>query len=239
MKTLKCTALAVFIAASFSANAQTLNPVNDKPFIEVTGVAEIEVSPDEITVDIIISERYDGREKLTIEQQEQKLVAALEQIGIDLKKLSLSAANAEYVKIKKSTRDVLTSKQFKVKLSAAGKVAALFEQLDKIDVGRAYVSMMGHSKMDSLKKETRINAVKAAKNKAEYLLQAIGSTAGKPVMVQEKGYETENLYAANTSYKYKSEPGLSDNDSYGKKDDDIQLRMIKVRSEIQARFLIQ
>jgi uncharacterized protein YggE len=39
--------------------------------------------------------------------------------------------------------------------------------------------------MDSLRKEVKILAIKAAKDKADYLLTAIGEQTGKPLVVKE------------------------------------------------------
>ena len=43
------------------------------PHIDVTGTAEMEVVPDEIYIAISIHERTEGREVLTVEQQESNL----------------------------------------------------------------------------------------------------------------------------------------------------------------------
>lgn len=49
----------------------------------------MDIIPDEIYIRITIKERYENKEKLTIEMQEEKLKTALKEIGIDIKNLSL------------------------------------------------------------------------------------------------------------------------------------------------------
>ena len=57
----------------------------EKPYIEVTGTADLEVIPDEIFINIIIREKSVNKEKSTVESQEEKLKISLKEIGIDIK----------------------------------------------------------------------------------------------------------------------------------------------------------
>ena len=58
------------------------------PYIEVTGSAEMEIIPDEIYITVVVTERYDGKNKITIEKLESDMFAALKNIGIDPKNIS-------------------------------------------------------------------------------------------------------------------------------------------------------
>ena len=57
----------------------------EQNYIEVSGRAEKELSPDEIYLDITITEK-DNRGKVSIERQEKSLFKRLASIGIDLTK---------------------------------------------------------------------------------------------------------------------------------------------------------
>jgi len=235
MNVTKSIALVLLLLSATFANAQVQSPVDEKPYIDMTGTAELEITPDEIFVDINISERFDGRDKVTLEQQEALLKQALRDAGIDQKHLSLSAANAIYHKTKKHGTDVLTSKNYKLKLSDAAMVAKLFLELDKIELNDARIASLNHSKIDSIRRTVRISAIKAAKDKADYLLSAIGSKAGKPLVVQEAdNYQAEGLnnagYLTNSTVRYRAPE---------KAEEDIQLMAIKVRSSIFVKFRIQ
>lgn len=232
---------AVLVFTSYTMHGQTLPLAEEKPFIEVTGTAGLEIAPDEIYVDIIIQERYDGKEKLPVDQQEQKLKTVLEQLHVDIKDLSLSSANAEYVNVKKVGKDVLTEKNYKLKLTDAFTVGKLFEQLDKIDLTNAYISMMNHSKMDSLKKEIRIKAIKAAKEKADYLLSAIGAKTGQPLMVQERDYGAINPLALNSRNRgeYAEKELYKEGGVIINVKENVQLKMLKIESAIFVKFAIK
>ena len=57
----------------------------DQNYIEITGIVETEITPDEIYLSIIINEK-DKKGKISVEQQETAMIKKLKQLGIDLKK---------------------------------------------------------------------------------------------------------------------------------------------------------
>lgn len=223
-----------------SARAQVNNINVEKPYIEVTGTAETEVVPDEIYISIVIRERYAGKEKQTIEMQEEKLKFALVEIGVDMKNLYLADANADYVKIKWRTKDVLTKKDYLLKVNNAGKVGQVFQQLDKLEITDAYIAKVNHSKIDSLKKEIRIQAIKAAKTKADYLLKAINEQTDKALIVQER----ENFYGEprTSNVMYKSQAfaeELSADEGKAKSENEIEFKKIKIQASMFVKFSIK
>jgi uncharacterized protein YggE len=50
----------------------------------------------------------------------------------------------------------------------------------------AGISRVNHSQLTEFKKELEIMAIKAAKEKASYLLNAIGENLGKPIYISEQ-----------------------------------------------------
>ncbi len=178
----------VGIALLISLHSHSQQPVKapeERPYIEVTGRAENEVVPDEIYISIVIREKYVNKEKITIESQEEKLKNAVKGVGISLSNLYLSDANADYVRVRWRTKDVLTQKDYTLKVASATEVSEIFKQLDMLEIKDAYIARVNHSKIDSLKKDMRIQAIKGAKAKADYLLNAIGEEVGKPIFISE------------------------------------------------------
>ncbi len=209
------------------------------PFIEVTGTAEKEIIPDEIYISIAIRERYVNKEKVSIETQEEKLKNAIKSIGINLNNLSLSDANADYVKIRWQKKDVLTKKDYTLKVTSAAMVGQVFLELEKLEITDAFVSKVNHSKMDSLRKEVKISAITAAKTKADYLLQAIGEQTGKPLIIKEN--ESLGNHLSNTrgvvlekNYIFSNERLSSDDDNK-----EIEFQKIKIQTSIFVKFAIK
>ncbi|MBA4242152.1 MAG: hypothetical protein C0448_15615 [Sphingobacteriaceae bacterium] len=234
--------LFIVILFSGATYAQNQNPIEEKPFIEVNGVAEQEIIPDQIYISIIIREKYENKEKITIESQEEKLKALLKEINIPTSNLYLSDANADYVKVKFRTKDVLTKKDYTLKVSSATAVGQVFQQLEKLEINDANVSKVSHSKIDSLRKEIRIAAIKAAKTKADYLLNAIGEQTGKPLIVRENSNgNLEYNYNRNSNTRvtsYQNVRFLDDSDK-SVEDEEIQFQKIKIQSSIYVKFLIK
>lgn len=230
---------AVTLFLSANTFAQTITD-KETPYIEVVGSAEKEVIPDEIFLRIVLRERYEGKEKITIDKQESNLKAALKNIGIDVaKNLSLADADADYVKVKWNKKDVVSQKGFSLKVADATTVGKVFEQLDELKIKDANITKTNYSKLDSLKKEIRIEAIKNAKDKATYLLAAIGEQIGKPLMLFENNYEVP-VYNT-VRYKANTEVMLASDANGGAKEmeAEVEFQKIKVISTINTRFAIK
>ena len=101
--------IAALVATSIGAFAQSADL---RRKIEVTGVAELEVTPDIINVSITLKEYLSGKTKVTITQLEQQLEKAVNEAGIakaDFTVNNLSSWN--YTEEKKKAVDFLASKQ--------------------------------------------------------------------------------------------------------------------------------
>lgn len=221
--------------------AQNTTKADEKPYIDVTGTAEMEVVPDQIFVQIILKEKYVSREKVTIEMQEEKLFNVLKELKIDAARVSLSDADADYIKVRYKTKDVLSRKTYNLKLANAQEVGQLFQQLDKIDIQDASIDRVGHSKIDSLNKINRINAIKAAKAKADYLLAAIGEQTGEPLIVKEENtrYLENSMLNARGARNSLSEVQIISGSAPASYGGEVQFQKIKLYSSIFVKFQIK
>lgn len=228
--------LTLLLSAIF-VSAQTNNLKNEEqPYIEVTGTAEKEIIPDEIYISVIIYERYENKVKITIEEQEGKLKEAIRSLGIELSNLSLSDANAGYVRVTWRKKEVITKKEYTLKVGDAALLGKVFEKLEELKINDAYISRVSHSKIDSLKKEVRILAIQAAKEKADYLLKVIGEQTGKALVVTEgsnPGWPQRNAnmvanVVAGVESRYGSVP-----------QNQIQFEKITLSSSIYVKFAIK
>lgn len=213
----------------------------EKPFIEVTGTAEKQIIPDKIFIGITIRERLEGKNKISIEEQEKNLKAALLDVGIDLKQLSLAMANANYIKVKWSRKDVIAKNEYILEVKNATTVGRVYEKLDELKILDAKIVRVDHSRMDEFKKEVRIMAIQAAKEKADYLLEAINEQTGKPLVIQEinafpRPFENQ-LYAMSNRVNYRNfEDNLVEEP---KNEMNIEFTKLKLQSSIYAKFEIK
>lgn len=221
-----------------SIGQQLIEHENNVPYIEVTGTAEQEIIPDQIYIEITITEEYKGKTKITIEEQDDKLKEALNKIGINLENLYLSDANADYVKIRWKKKDILTKRDYTLLVSNAKTLVKVYQELDKLNIDEAHIAKVNHSKIDSLRKEVRISAIKAAKEKSDYLLTAIGEETGKPLVITETNNPVySNVTQTNRGSRSDSEYQYIDGQKINKTE--IQFQKIKLQTTIYVKFSIK
>ena len=234
--------LMVFILMLLSVNifGQKENDnQSDQPYIEVTGTAEQDVIPDEIFIGISLQEKYVNRVKLTIEDQEEKLKLLIQSLRIDLTNLSVSDADADFVRVSWQKKDVLTKKNYSLKVPDAATVGKVFQGLNELEIAEARIDKVRYSKIDSLRKETRILAIKAAKEKADYMLAAIGEKTGKALIVKE-----EATQQSSNNIRVRGQRSIG-NAFYidgvkvdANEDNELQFEKVKVQISIYVKFCI-
>ena len=215
----------------------------DKPqprVIEVSGSAERWITPDVFTFKITLAERIENKQKITIDQQEIALRSELNKLGVDVAKdLSIFDISSTYFRQRK-IKDVLGTKDYRLKLRDLNKIAGLQDLADRLNISRLDLIDSESSEITRFRQETKIDALKAAKAKAEYLLNAIGERAGKAVFVQEEAEEAPRSqyanYSANVSSNTISRGVVSVSD---KDDDSLSFSQIKLRFVVLARFEIE
>ncbi len=191
---------------SLFSSAQ-LNQQEPKPYIEITGTAEMKINPDQIYINITLQENLD-RSKKSVDNQEQELIKALQAKGINKEKLVVKDANAYYGKTGMIGKEVVRSKQLELEVKDATQARNAFEVLDKLNIKNAYISRVDHSEMEEYKKQAKIKAIKSAKSKANYLLEAVDERLGKALVVRENSCNITNpryRQLANVSYSLESD----------------------------------
>ena len=87
---------------------------------------------------------------------------------------------------------------YEVKLKTVTDMDKLVDKLDDQATQNFYMSRTSHSNMDSIKKQLKIQAIKAAKYKAEYLAAALGDEVGQALIINdpvESGNYPRPMYA--------------------------------------------
>lgn len=236
------TILLLLTATNTTFGQATQNRGEEIPYIEVTGMAEKEIIPDEIYIAITIRERHEGRDKISLEKQESDLKEALKSINVSLDNLFLSDANAGYVRVKWSKKDVITKTEYLLKVENASTVGKVFEELDKLKIVGAHISRVSHSKIIEFKRTIRIMAIKAAKEKADYLLDAIGEQTGRALKVTEikENYSqngaNSNILSSRSNATIITVEGTNTKNSNKRT---IQFKKIKLHASIYVKFEIK
>ena len=207
------------------AKAQNLQT---SPFIEVVGTAEREIIPNEIIIAITIKEQIDGRNKNTIEQQENLLFSELKKQEISLDKLTFDSANAYQLRVRKKTNELVTQKSYELKLNTIEEINRALEAFETAKIKSFYIQEMSHSEIELFRKEVKILALQAAKNKANYLLESINQKVGNALEVIEVSEGNSIIGRSNAVLTSEFE-----------QKNDIGLKPILLKFSIKAKFEIK
>jgi len=214
--------------------SQGIEQTKENAYIEVVGTGEMEVVPDQIYIAFTLKERFEGKTKIGLEDQEKEMKKKLVKIGIDLKDLQLADATSDFIKIKRNKSDVIASKDYILLVTTTGTLSKVFETLDEINAFNANVQRVDHSEIKRFKKEVKMQAVAEAKEKAGYLLEAIDEKVGKPIFIQER--ESYDMYQP----LMKSAMMAMDQEQAGETAlPEIGFQKIKLKYTVFARFAIQ
>jgi uncharacterized protein YggE len=227
--------LAVFLISITATFAQSGSKnFIDQNYIEVTGLVETEITPDEIYISIVINEK-DKKGRVSVEKQENKMLEKLKQLGVDLKKdlkvLDFSS-NYKFFFLKKT--DILKSKKYQLIVHEGLQLAKVFQALESIDISNTSIYKVGHSQLEEHKRKAKIKALKQAKEKATDYANAVDQTVGRVLFIQEMNTQHMN---------YRNNPMLNEVAvSYGvvKKEmdqvNDIEFEKIKIYASVLARI---
>ncbi len=219
------------------SHAQVTGSNHEKSYIEVEGAADTLVVPDMIYLKIEIDERIDGKTKISIEDQEEEMKKILIANGINLEELSLSDENTEIVQVKWK-KQVLSKSNYLLKVSSAKEVALVFEKLNEIRITNIYIEKVSHTKYDAIVKEIEIKAIKNAKHRADYLLHAIGETAGKSLIVRQNILQYPKRNSSNNDYFIDSQK-IKKSSDLNITQTEIQFSKIKISSSIYVKFEVK
>ena len=183
---------------SFSQGSSSNNDNNSKPFIEVVGSAQKEVIPDRIYISILLIEKTENSQDYSIQIQEENLKKIVNLNNIENKNLFLSSAISEVTQNKKKETGIKLTREYTLILKNADEVTKIFRELTDINIKEITVKKTEYSDIENVQKEVRKNAIKATKEKAEYLLSAIGGQVGSPLEIKEVEDKPFKSTASNT-----------------------------------------
>ncbi|SED07170.1 Protein of unknown function [Tenacibaculum sp. MAR_2009_124] len=226
--------MALFIS-TLSFAQQSLS---DKAQIDVIGKSEMEITPNEIYIDIFLEERMEKGKKLTLEQLEDELKKELNLIKVPTENLFISDINSVLSKTGWWSKEILSTGKYSLLIKSSEKIKKVFETFKKLKITRTSIIKATHSKLTEFKKKNRINAIKAAKEKSDYLLNAINADTGKPLRVNEIEHQVNDFAQINyVSNSKMYESGFSKSRSH--KNEQVQFENITLTSSIHVIFEIK
>jgi uncharacterized protein len=245
MKKTSLLLLLALIASQLTAQTTTTSMTKDHiKHIEVAGTAELEIVPDEIFVTISLKEYFldekSQKNKIAIETLEKQIVKAVAEAGIAKENLAIQGISGYKNWFgRKKPAIFLENKQYQLKVSNLYKIDEILNKVDDRGIEYTQIGRVDHSKKQEFRKQVKINALKAAKEKAEYLLESIGEQIGEVLEIRELEdnfyypqpmMAQRNLRAANMAYEAADAAPA---------DGGLEYQKIKVSYRMQAVFKIK
>jgi uncharacterized protein YggE len=225
----------LFSTLHFVGQAQTKNFI-DQPYLDVTGYADSLVIPNEIYIDINISEK-DSRDRVSIEEYETKMVDGLKTLGLNPEKdLTTNDLGSNYRFYLLKQKDVMKSKQYILKVTDAVTASKVFMLLEDLEISNTSIERVDHSEKENIKNITRTKAVENAKTKAISLTKPLNQTVGQAV------YMTDNETTGNLLEGRAAGVIVA---GYGKKRTSekelpkIEFEKIKVSTTVSVKFILK
>lgn len=222
--------LAIFSIFTTQLFSQT---VDTRRKIEVNGSSEMEVTPDIIYLSISLKEYFkdnNSKKKVEINTIETQLYNAVQAAGIPKENLTINNISGyNYQWEKKKNPDFLVAKQYRLKVTNLNSYNKLMDAIDAKAVQYTNVESYDYSKIEPLKKELKIKALKAAKEKADFLAAALNNKVGEPLEIQEINNESypQPIYRANMMTAKVSDEAFSP---------EIDFKQIKLNYQMRVVF---
>ncbi len=209
----------------------------DKPkVVEVTGSATIEVQPDLMNWELRVQDDYDNLQSAVNhnESSTEKILEFLKSQGVRKEKISTSGlrVNKNYTyydtKIKKYT--VTNNVWFSISdINLYQKLTDYFVSFDNVYINSTNLSA---SNEIETRKQARINALKAARDKAEMMAAVFGKEIGDPLMISE---EPVYSYFSNTMNNVFTPGERTESDS----GPTFSRGMVNVTAKVKVTFLLK
>ena len=239
------------ISTCFVLSAQQTFQLVNNPYpktVTVSGSAEMEIIPDEIYVNITLREyQKKGEDKKDIETIKTSFLEACKSSGLPDSSISIFSYTGygNYFSYRKRKKDptMFTSITYQVKFKDSKTMDLLVERLDDEATQNFQIFATSHSRIIEFRKQLKIKAVQAAKDKGLYLTEAIGEKLGEAITVKEPD---ENQYmpkgvnplAAN-NVMYEAAFAKSSGMGTIAYDKEIDFRKIKLRFEVDVVFALK
>jgi len=231
------TIVAAALISTLSMTAFSQN-IDTRKKIEVNGTAEAEVTPDILYIGMSLKEYFRdaaNKKKVEIEELERQLQSAVLAAGIPQENFTINNISS-YTSWweKKRSPEFLARKQYRIKVTDLSKFNQIMSAVDPKGIEYSNIESYDYSKIESLKKDLKIKALQAAKDKATYLITSIGGSLGSPLDIQEinNEYYPQPIYRANAMMKTE---GAMDTQAMP----DIDFKKIKLTYQMRAVFEIK
>ena len=233
MKKIKLTA--IFISLFFAGQAQMKSFI-DEPYVEVAGNADTLVTPNEIYIQIEISEK-DTKNKTSVEELERNMFDALKAMGIDVEKnLTTSDISSNFKNYFLKGKEVLKSKEYMLKVKDAVTASKVFIKLEDLGISNSNIDHVDYSQMEAMKNIMRTKAIENAKARALALTEPLHQQVGPAIFISDnESYVMHPMMEAKVAgLQIRADANAADQQL-----PQIDFEKIKISANINAKFILK
>ncbi len=212
--------------------------------IMVTGSADAELAPDEVTLTIQIGEYYKEQYDPGVKEKDYKNLVRLDEIEKPimaiLKKHGVADSSVHFSYVSTNWRwyyyeekkPVHFEKTMSVKFKDFNKAVAVIQEIDTKGVNYLNLGDFHSSKEQQMRKDLKAQALKNAKEKAANMLASVDQELGDVVSVVE--------VADNSAWSWEPSQSTMSNATYSREESSAAgPQNIRMRYEVQAEFEIE
>ena len=222
--------LLIFAAVLISASAMAQD--TNTGYVQVTGKAVKEITPNEFYVGIRIDER-DSKGKISVDEQQKAMIATLRALKIDVDNaLTMTNMSGDFFKKKTS----LATVTYQLKLTSAKDLAEVGRALADMGLSEVRLMRVSHSDMDAFKHEVRKMAVINARECATELVSALDQKLGRCIWINDTNYDITPRFQNSMlrgAVMYDAAPEVAFEEEY------VEFKTIKLEYSVQAKFVLE
>lgn len=184
MKKLNKIAAIALIAIAATTPASLAAQQETRPYIDQSAKAERRVTPDELFLNITISEK-DNKGKTSVEERQQLMIKALTSLGIDVEKsltLNFMGSEISYTTFRRNITPRTTA-TYVLKIGNAETMQKVINKLEANDITNIQLTRTNYTKAEELYKELGVEAMKKAQAQAASLAGAVGQEIGSALSI--------------------------------------------------------
>ncbi|MBQ3208356.1 MAG: SIMPL domain-containing protein [Alistipes sp.] len=201
-------------------------------YIQVTGVSEIEIVPNQIYLTIVLDES-DSKGRQAIENQRREMVNALKKIGINTEKnLTMENMSSSYYK----RGNALSKASYQLLLTSSEQVVKVYDALAVLNISDVNITRVSHTDIEQFKSKCRKEAMINAKTVASELAEAVGQTIGACIYIYDSNRGVTPTYY-NDRIVMRSMAKVA-NEEAVIEEEPIEFKKIKLNYSVNAKFRI-
>jgi uncharacterized protein YggE len=208
----------------------------DQPYLETSATFDTLVTPDKISISIVLNEA-DSKNKKSTEELEQQLAQKLKELNIDTEKdLTLLDYSSSFKGYFLKGQNILKIKNYSLLVHDATTAAKVLAGLEDIGISNVNIEKTEYSKAVQLILELKSKAILKAKQNADRLVEPLNQKIGKAIYISDNNSVTNALQGKVAGIQIRGAY------LYGSRAEEpilVDFQKIKFESQVTVRFIIQ